>query len=78
MTGHVMALIQSKEFYIIIYLKVDFSLIICHLIYQTFLVKLCNQASQLIYIELMVLLACDISPPQTYIYKKVSIFLFTK
>ncbi len=44
-TSHVMDLTQSKQFYIITHLKVDFSLIIRHLIHLIFLLNFCNQPS---------------------------------
>ena len=43
MTSYIIHLTQSRQFHIIIYLKVDFFLIICHLIYLTFLVNFYNQ-----------------------------------
>ncbi len=42
MTSHVINLIKSGQFYIITYLEFDFSLIIYHLTYLTFLVNFCN------------------------------------
>ena len=65
-----MDLIKLRQFHIVTHFKVDFSLIIDHLIYLTFsgnlifelvvLINFYNQLSQLIYIKLVVLLAYDI------------------
>ncbi len=43
MTSYVMDLTWLEQFHIITHLKVDFSLIIYHLTYLTFSVKLLNQ-----------------------------------
>ena len=49
MTSHVMDLTWSRQFYIITYPKVDFSLIIRHLTYLTFLPNLLNQPFESTY-----------------------------
>ena len=43
MTSHMIDLTQLRQFHIIIYSKIDFSLIICYLIYLTFLINFYNQ-----------------------------------
>ncbi len=49
MTSHVIDLTRSRKFYIITYLKADFSLIIYHLTYLTFLANLYNQLFKLTF-----------------------------
>ena len=71
----------------ILYLsKVDFLLVICHLIDLTFLVNLHNQFFELtyiinlfksIYIKLAILLACDMLFLQTYICKRMYSYLLS-
>ncbi len=76
MTSHVIDLTQSIQFYIIMHSEVDFLLIISHLTYLTFSVKLPNQLFKSTYainllIELAMLLTYSTLLPQTYIHRKV-------
>ncbi len=67
------------QFCIITFAKIDFSLIICHLVYLTFWINfwlnLRNQYFQLIYIKLMAPLAYDILLYQIYIHKRIYFYL---
>ena len=77
MTSHVMDLTCSGQFNIIIYLKIDLSLIIRNLIYLTLLVNFSDQPFKSTYainflIKSAVLLPCGMTfPQQTYVRKKV-------
>ncbi len=80
MTSHVIDLAWSRQFHIIIDLKVD--LIICHLTYLTFQINLLNQLFELTYainlfIELAVPLAYDMLLPQIYVHKRMYFYLLS-